>query len=86
VNSNLVLGFYAGDFGGGQAAAGNGQLTILTNGIVRAIRLRWANWPPLKAQPHHDQRRRTLDVTNTIGNATITLPSMINNAARIFST
>jgi len=23
VNSNLVLGFYAGDFGGGQAAAGN---------------------------------------------------------------
>ena len=39
VNSNLVLGFYSGDYSatpGNLAAAGNGQLTILTNGIVRA--------------------------------------------------
>lgn len=36
VNSNLTLGYTTGDFNGTAAAAGNGQVTINTNGTVKA--------------------------------------------------
>jgi hypothetical protein len=81
VNSNLVLGVYAGDFGTGSAAAlSSGQITILTNGIVRANQITVGQVPGVQSANRITiQAGGTLDVTNTIGNATITLPSMINN-------
>jgi hypothetical protein len=85
VNSNLVLGVYAGDFGGNQAASGNGQVTIATNGFVRANQITIGQ-PPSGAQAANRitiANGGTLDVTNNVGDATNTLPSLIVNSGTI---
>lgn len=81
VNNNLILGFYSGDFGTGSTAAGGfGQLTILTNGIVRASQITVGNVPGFQSQNRITiSAGGTLDVTNAIGDANNTLPSLINN-------
>ncbi len=81
VNSNLVLGFYAGDFGTGTAAAlTSGQLAILTNGVVRANQITVGQVSGVQSVNRITiSAGGTLDVTNTVASADITLPSMINN-------
>jgi len=55
-------------------------LTILTNGIVRANQITVGQLATAQSANRITiNAGGTLDVTNTIGNATITLPSMINN-------
>ncbi|HWC59581.1 MAG TPA: hypothetical protein VHC44_07790, partial [Verrucomicrobiae bacterium] len=85
VNTNLILGFYSGDFGGGQAASGNGQLTILTNGFVRANQITIGQ-PPSGAPAANRitiNNGGTLDVTNNVGNANSTLPSLVVSGGTI---
>ncbi len=85
MNTNLILGFYAGDFGGAQAAAGNGQLTILTNGFVRANQITIGQ-PPSGAQAANRitvNNGGTLDVTNNIGDPNNTLPALIVSSGTI---
>ena len=81
VNTNLILGSYAGDFGTGTAAAlTSGQLTILTNGIVRANQITVGQVSGTQSANRITiNAGGTLDVTNTVGSASITLPTMINN-------
>ena len=84
VNNNLILGFYAGDFGGAQAAAGNGQLTILTNGFVRANQITIGRPPSAQAANRITiNSGGTLDVTNNIGDPNNTLPVLANNGGTI---
>jgi hypothetical protein len=81
VNNNLILGSYAGDFGNGSAAAlSSGQIIILTNGIVRANQITVGQVAGTQSANRITiNAGGTLDVTNAVGDANNTLPSLINN-------
>lgn len=86
VNSNLELGHITGDFGTGTAAAlGFGQVTINTNGTVRANRITVGQQPAgLWSQNRITiNAGGTLDVTNSVADSVRPVTQLIDSGGTI---
>lgn len=79
VNSNLVLGYTSGDFTANQAARGNGQIVINTNGLVRVSQITLGTLSSNNTITINNGG--VLDVTNTVASAAKGLQTLTVNGA-----